>query len=129
MKYTRRNFLGLTAGAGALSVAHSAFPAQAALKPKTADVSQEALEAVAAKPVLQLTGLKDPVIIETIELLRKGRQHFVRVRSKAGAEGLSVDDGRMGVLHPILNRLVIPYFIGKDARDLEEHLFEVYRYQ
>ena len=26
-----------------------------------------------------------------------------------------------------MNRLVAPYFIGKDARDLEEHLFGVYR--
>ena len=34
----------------------------------------------------------------------------------------------MDVLHPILNRLVIPYFIGKDARKLEQHLFGVYRY-
>jgi L-alanine-DL-glutamate epimerase-like enolase superfamily enzyme len=35
----------------------------------------------------------------------------------------------MDLLHPILNRLVMPFFIGKDARDLEEHLFGVYRYQ
>jgi len=35
----------------------------------------------------------------------------------------------MDLLHPILNRLVIPFFVGKDARDLEEHLFGVYRYQ
>ena len=35
----------------------------------------------------------------------------------------------MDLFHPILNRLVIPYFLGKDARDLEEHLFGVYRYQ
>jgi L-alanine-DL-glutamate epimerase-like enolase superfamily enzyme len=35
----------------------------------------------------------------------------------------------MELLHPILNRVVIPFFIGKDARDLEEHLFGVYRYQ
>ncbi len=26
------------------------------------------------------------------------------------------------------NQLVIPYFIGKDVRDLEEHLFGVYRF-
>src|SRR5215217_7041166 len=35
----------------------------------------------------------------------------------------------MEVLHPILLRLVIPYFIGKDARQLEDHLFGVYRHQ
>src|SRR5438105_8795751 len=122
MRVTRRNFLTTTAGAGALTL----------LGPRRATgavTSDKGLEDAAAKSVLQLKGLKDPIVIESIELLRKGRSHFVRVRSKDGAEGISVDDGRMDVLHPILNRLVIPYFIGKDARDLEEHLFQVYRYQ
>ena len=123
MKTNRRNFLGSTFAAGALSV----FPAQ---RPTIAEhISDAALAQAAAEPVLKISALKDPVIIESIELLRKGRNHFVRVRSKDGAEGISVDDGRMDVLHPILNRLVIPYFIGKDARDLEEHLFQAYRYQ
>ncbi len=53
----------------------------------------------------------------------------MRARSKDGAEGISVDNGRADVLHPILNQLVIPYFIGKDALELEEHLFGVYRYK
>ena len=122
MQISRRNFLATTAGASALAV----------LKPASAtaaSITDEALEAAAAKPVLVLKGIKAPVLIDSIELLRKGKQHFVRVRSRDGAEGLSVDDGRMDMLHPILNRLVIPYFIGKDARELEQHLFQVYRYQ
>jgi L-alanine-DL-glutamate epimerase-like enolase superfamily enzyme len=49
------------------------------------------------------------------------------VRSKDGAEGVSVDNGRAGLLYPIINRLVIPFFIGKDARKLEDLLFGVYR--
>src|SRR5207237_140933 len=98
-------------------------------KPKAPLTSDRALEQAASKPVLQIKGLHEPIIIESVELLRKDREHFVRVRSKDGAEGISVDNGRMGILHPILNRLVIPYFLGKDARDLEEHLFQVYRYQ
>jgi L-alanine-DL-glutamate epimerase-like enolase superfamily enzyme len=130
MKLTRRQFLqtSAVAGAGAASIP---LPAQSAASTSSsrASVSDSALEQAAAKPVLQLKGMKDPVIIESIELLRKGREYFVRVRSKDGAEGISVDDGRMDILHPILNRLVIPYFIGKDARDLEAHLFGVYRYQ
>jgi L-alanine-DL-glutamate epimerase-like enolase superfamily enzyme len=124
MKTNRRQFLGAAAATGALSL----LPTRHALaaEPKVTDAM---LEQAAAKPVLRIEGLKDPVVIESIQLLRKGRNHFVRVRSKDGAEGISVDDGRMDVLHPILNRLIIPYFIGKDARDLEEHLFQAYRYQ
>jgi L-alanine-DL-glutamate epimerase-like enolase superfamily enzyme len=91
--------------------------------------TDEAFVNAAAKPVLDLKGIKGPVIIESIQLLKKGRQYFLRVRSKDGAEGMSVDNGRADVLHPILNRLVIPYFIGKDALALEEHLFAVYRHQ
>src|SRR5262245_54841602 len=124
MKTTRRKFLGVAAGASALSLARSA----SGNSPKaTTEVASEALDQAAAKPVLQTGALKDPVIIESIELLRKGKEHFVRVRSKDGAEGISVDNGRMDVLHPVLNRLVAPYFIGKDARDLEELLFQDYR--
>lgn len=122
MKLTRRNFVSLAAGASALSVLPCALG-------RDAEVSDDALAQAAARPVLRLKGLEEPVIIESIELLRKGKEHFLRVRSKDGAEGISVDDGRMDVLHPILNRLVIPYFIGKDARELEEHLFGVYRHQ
>ncbi len=131
MKMTRRCFLSHTAGASALSLAVPAFAAQPATKAKPGGPgpTDSALEQAASKPVLQLNGLKEPVIIESIEVLRKGRDYFVRVRSKDGAEGVSVDDGRMPILHPLLTQLVIPYFIGKDARDLEEHLFQVYRYQ
>lgn len=124
MKTNRRQFLGTAAAAGALSLLPASQTIAAGHK-----VTDAVLEAAATRPVLQIGALKDPVIIESIELLQKGRNHFVRVRSKDGAEGISVDDGRMDILHPILNRLIIPYFIGKDARDLEEHLFQAYRYQ
>ena len=122
MPITRRAFLSGTAGAGALSLVKPVMAAPNLVADK------ELVEA-ASRPVFSPKGLKEPVIIESIELLRKGKEHFVRVRSKDGVEGISVDDGRMEVLHPILNQLVIPYFIGKDARELEEHLFQVYRYQ
>jgi L-alanine-DL-glutamate epimerase-like enolase superfamily enzyme len=120
MGYTRRSFLGVAAGASALSMTRAALAG-------AAEVTDEALEEAAARPVLNLKDFKDPVIIESIELLRNGREHFLRVRSKDGAIGVSVDNGRADVLYPIINRLVIPYFIGKDARDLEELLFGVYR--
>lgn len=121
MNYTRRTFLTAAAGAVGVLSTRSAFA-------QMPEVDVDALEKVAARPVLNLSGLTSPVIIESIALLRKGRDHFIRVRSKDGAEGVSLDNGRADVLHPILNKAVAPYFIGKDARDLEEHLFGVYRH-
>ena len=123
MKFTRRSFLSAAAGASALSAMPPALAAQPpqARSPSTLDAQGLALEEAGAKPVLRLKGLNAPVIIESIELLRKGRGHFLRVRSKDGAEGLSVDNGRMDVLHPILSRLVIPYFSGDDDRGHPGH--------
>lgn len=120
MNSTRRTFLGLAAGATALSAVHPSLAAEP-------EVSTEQLRAAGEKPVLDAKVFKDPVVIESIELLRKGREYFLRVRSKDGAEGISVDNGRISVLQPILQQLIIPYFIGKDARNLDELLFGVYR--
>jgi len=89
----------------------------------------EALDVAASEPILKLDGLDSPVVIDSIRLLKKDREYYVHVRSKDGAEGLAFTNGRAPYLHPILTQLVIPYFIGKDARDLEDHLFGVYRHQ
>jgi len=122
MTLTRRDFLARTsAGAAALPLL-----SQRSSPPDRA-VTDEVLEQAAARPVLDASGFKSPIVIDSLELLRKGREHFVRVRSKDGAEGMAVDNGRADVLFPIFNKLVAPYFVGKDARQLEDHLFGVYR--
>ena len=90
-------------------------------------VNPEELENAANAPILRLEDMDSPLVIESIQLLRNGGEHFVHVRSKDGAEGISLTNGHVAQLYPILNQRVIPYFIGKDARDLEEHLFELYR--
>ena len=89
----------------------------------------EELERAASAPVLQADGINSPLVVQSIELLRKGPEYFVRVWSRDGAEGIAVTNSRAEYLYPILNKLVVPYFIGKDARDLESHLFGVYRYR
>ncbi|MEX2045015.1 MAG: mandelate racemase/muconate lactonizing enzyme family protein [Opitutus sp.] len=128
MFLSRRRFISHAAVgsvAAAVSVRAAESRPQQARFPAATD---EALYAAAARPVLEVRHLiKEPVIIEAVELLTVGRQHFVRVRAKGGADGLSLDNGRMRVLHPILTQLIAPYLIGRDARDLEEHLFEIYR--
>jgi L-alanine-DL-glutamate epimerase-like enolase superfamily enzyme len=124
MHLNRRRFFELAAGAGALSLLSRGRAAQA----KRA-VAVEALEQAAAEPVLDAEAVKQPVVIESIELLKAGRDYFVHVRSKDGAEGIAATNSRAAYLYPIFNRLAVPYFLGKDARDLERHLFEVYRFR
>lgn len=124
MILNRRLFLAAAAGGGVL-------PSVRGYSSDTGKptVSVEELDKAAGAPVLNLDNLDSPVTIESIRLLRNRREYFVHVRSKEGAEGISVANSRAVYLYPILNKLVIPYFKGKDARELESHLFEVYRYQ
>jgi L-alanine-DL-glutamate epimerase-like enolase superfamily enzyme len=83
---------------------------------------------VAAQPVLKLDGFKSPVIIDSIRLLKKGKDHFVHVRSKDGAEGLSLPQtGRPETFAPMLKQNIIKFFIGRDALKFEDDLWELYR--
>ena len=127
MRLNRRNLLELAAGTGVLSLVQGC-QSTGTFSHKS-NVTLEKLEQAAAAPVLKPDVADSPLIIESIELLRDGNGSFVRVRSKDGAEGVSLTNGREQYVYPILNKLVIPYFIGKDARDLEEHLWEVYRFR
>lgn len=121
MKLDRRSFIGAAAAAMALP----SLPRSAAAEQ---EISRDLLLREASRPVLDKDRFTSPVKIESVQLLKQGRTYFVRVRSSDGAEGLSVDNGRAEVLHPLLAKSVIPYFVGKDARDLEEHLWGVYRH-
>jgi len=119
----RRNFMK-AAGAGALLTSGCAT-----LPKGGTTLSAEELDRAAARPVLRIDGLNDPVIIESIELLQRGRDAFVRVRSRDGAVGISATNGRHAYVSQILEQRIIPYFIGKDVRQLEEHLFGLYRFR
>ena len=85
-----------------------------------------ALAADFAAPVFNLPKFfPNPVKIASIELLQSGKQFFVRTRSTDGVEGIVLTKD-MEDFVPILHRRVIPHFIGKDARDLEKLIDEVY---
>ena len=87
------------------------------------------LDRAASAPVLKLDGLTSPVIIESIRLLKKDGEYFVHVRSKDGAEGVSLPNPpRAEYLDKILKQLVIPVFLGRDGRDLETILWDLYRH-
>ena len=134
MKTDRRRFLAsaLAGGAAAALPSCTAGPAGAA-PPSAADPritvteNYAKLDEVLKKPVFKRELFKTPVMIETLELLRLNDTFLCRVRSKDGAVGLSgANNSQQRSLYPIhVNRLQ-PFFIGKDARDLESLLEEVY---
>jgi L-alanine-DL-glutamate epimerase-like enolase superfamily enzyme len=66
-----------------------------------------------------------PVKIASIELLRNGDNYFVRSTSADGAVGIA-ETKQVEDFVAILLRRVVPSFIGKDARDLESLVDEVY---
>src|SRR6185436_37038 len=85
------------------------------------------LEKLMAEPVLKKELLKQPVKLVSVELLQNGKHYLVRVRSTDGAEGLAAaHDSVMTTTYPIFLKRIAPYFVGKDARELETLIQEVY---
>ena len=77
-------------------------------------------DAAAARPVFKRELFKEPVIIDSIELLHYKKSWLCRVRSKDGAEGISVSNAAwIDTLYPVFLERIAPFFLGKDARDLE----------
>ncbi len=68
---------------------------------------------------------KQPVKIASIELLRNGNRYFVRTRSTDGVEGVC-QTKQIKDFVPIFKNLVVPAYLGKDARDLETLIDDFY---
>jgi L-alanine-DL-glutamate epimerase-like enolase superfamily enzyme len=90
---------------------------------------EQKLDLAASAPVLCVDALDRPVKIASMELLRNNRNFLVRVRSSDGALGIGVPNA-MHMIHtyPIFLNRVAPFFVGKDARQLEPLLWELYRH-
>ncbi len=123
MPISRRNFIGKTAGLGALA---AVSPVSLSAQDRR-DVTSHLIDA-AQQPVLDQTQLKEPVIIESIDLLLE-REAALRPGPLQGrCRGHLADNNRAQYLAPIFLQRVAPFFIGKDARLLEDHLWELYRW-
>jgi L-alanine-DL-glutamate epimerase-like enolase superfamily enzyme len=82
------------------------------------------------KPILHLPkALTSPVKIASIDVLKVGGNYFLRTRSAEGTVGVAMANSRVAYLMGILQKRVIPYFIGKDARDIERLIEGVYVHQ
>jgi L-alanine-DL-glutamate epimerase-like enolase superfamily enzyme len=130
MSTTRRGFITTAVAAGlSSSFLPASFGAGAgAVRRVSAEVEarQAKLAEVLRQPVLKRELFKSPVIIKSVELLRWKKSYLCRVRSEDGAEGLSVGHKTMHLLHPIFLSNVQPFFIGKDARDLDQILEQIF---
>ena len=130
-KINRRNFL-TTAGAASLAagcVGAWAKGADLGRKARTTPgPSLAALDAASAAPVLKRELFPSPVIIDSFRFLKRNNEYLVHIRSKDGAEGVSfVNPPRGPGMTYMFNHSVGPFFIGTDARNLEETLWKLYR--
>lgn len=91
--------------------------------------SVDRLDRAANLPTVDFSAIGSPVVLESVHLLKKDSEYFVHVRSKDGAEGVSLSNGRGPIAAPLFNQSIAPYFLGKDIRDLEHHLWELYRWR
>jgi L-alanine-DL-glutamate epimerase-like enolase superfamily enzyme len=97
-------------------------------RPRDPEARQARLLEILRQPVLKKELFTSPVLIESVELLRWENSYLCRVRSTDGAEGLSVAHSGMSRLYPIFLQNLQPFFLGKDARELDLILEKVYIY-
>lgn len=70
--------------------------------------------------------IPNPVIIKSIDFVKAHEELFLITTSEDGTRGITMANFRMPNLLSLLHGLVIPNFIGKDARDIETLVDEVF---
>jgi L-alanine-DL-glutamate epimerase-like enolase superfamily enzyme len=132
MKTNRRKFIGsaIACSLGATLPFCSCHQVKAKPVAGPLNPNYPKLDDVLKQPVFRKEFFPNPVIIETLELLRYKNNFLCRVRSKDGAEGISVGHSAQLISqYPIFTNLLQPFFIGKDARELDIILEKVYTYK
>lgn len=122
---TRRDFLKTVAALGAGSLAGATLAA--GTDPAAPGATYAPLDAAASRPVLNPAGLGRALVIASVDFLRHEHIILVRVRTRDGAEGIAVSNELdMGYLIPVARELIVPGLIGRDARDWESLIEEIY---
>jgi len=126
----RRKFISSAAAGGMAAATMPLSSCGGAVKPDERDSGRyKKLDEILRRPVFKKELFKSPVIIDTLELLRYERSYICRVRSKDGAEGISVAHNDISFLVPIFIRKLRPFFIGQDVRELDLIMEKVFNYQ
>ena len=90
------------------------------------EVDEKKLDEVLYGRMLDLSGLDRPLVIKKIEYLYNNGFYLVRTTTEDGHVGVAVPTKRIDLAESLLYRCVAPYFIGKDARDIEDLVDGVY---
>lgn len=128
MKTSRRKFISTAVAGGMAAALPACSNASAAEQGNGIKERYARLDEILKQPVLKTDGLNEPVIIESLDLLRYNGSWIVHVRSKDGAEGYSIAHSTIRNLFPVFLRNVQPFFIGQDARELDLILDRIYIY-
>jgi len=124
MKNDRRNFIKMAALAGGSAAILPLATTAAEKKSKIITPDFSTLDSVLQLPVLRKELFSTPVIIEKIELLQDRKNFICRVRSKDGSEGISIGHPFIAPnSYPMFLNILIPFFTGKDARDLDKLVY------
>ena len=119
----RRHFLQTT------SIAAGGMWAFTSKNLSAQSVDSDQLRRIDETPVLRPDYLREPIIIESVELLRNKSNFLVRIRSKDGAESVTAPNSlRLKDCYPIFNSRVGRFFVGKNACKIESLLNELYRF-
>ncbi|AHM60259.1 mandelate racemase [Flammeovirgaceae bacterium 311] len=118
MHINRRKFIATSVKAAALGIALPSILSNAAFSAPLPPGYPKMLDLHKAIP--------NPVIIKSIEFVKANGELFLITTSEDGERGITMANFRMPNLLSLLHGLVIPNFIGKDARDIETLLDEVF---
>ena len=120
---SRRDFFKTSA-----ALALTGAAGRAASHSRDSKPSPEELRRIMDAPVLDLSAVKSPVTVASLELLRNGRNYLVRARSTDGLEVVTVPNPAiMTKAWPVFLGSVVPTFLKQDARKIEALEWDVYR--
>ncbi|MCM5663179.1 mandelate racemase/muconate lactonizing enzyme family protein [Galbibacter mesophilus] len=127
MQSNRRNFFTTLAGG---AIGGALLPSFGMPISEEENRRYEKLDKVLKEPVLKKELFSTPIIIKEVNLLVHEGNFICKVLSEDGQVGISVSNNiRMHYLYPILTKRVAPFFVGKDARELDKLIEEVYTYK
>ncbi|MEM6364126.1 MAG: mandelate racemase/muconate lactonizing enzyme family protein, partial [Planctomycetota bacterium] len=92
-------------------------------------VSTDQLTEIAKQSVLIGTLGDSPARLRAVELLRRDGEFFVKVTDEDDQVGIAVGNpNKLKDSHLILSQRVAPFFVNKDAREIERLLTQLYRH-